>query len=87
MQIDKKTLRYILFGAIGCILLYWLLNETERVNAVVSVVSGVLSPFFIGSVLAFIVNVPMRAFEKVLKGVTNTTLRRTIAIVLTLYPS
>lgn len=84
MQIDKKTLRYILFGAIGCILLYWLLNETERVKAVANVVTGVLSPFFLGSVLAFIVNVPMRAFERVLKGIKQNTLRRTFAIVLTL---
>lgn len=84
MQIDKKTLRYILFGAIGCILLYWLLNETERVKAVYSVISGVLSPFILGSVLAFILNVPMRAIEGSLKKITHQRLKRTIAVILTL---
>ena len=73
-----------MFGAIGCILLHWLLNETERVKVVLSVITGVLSPFFLGSVLAFIVNVPVRAFERVLKAVKQNTLHRTIAIVLTL---
>lgn len=84
MQIDKKTLRYILFGAIACILLYWLLNETERVKAVYGIISGVTSPFILGSVLAFILNVPMRAIESVLKKVTHQRLKRTIAVVLTL---
>lgn len=84
MQIDKKTLRYVLFGAFGCILLYWLLNETERVKTVYNVISGVLSPFVLGSAFAFIINVPMRAIEGALHKISQRGLRRTIAIVLTI---
>ena len=34
MHIERKTLRQIFFGVAGCILLYWLLHETERVKSV-----------------------------------------------------
>ena len=54
MQIEKKTLRNIFLGVIGCILLYWLLHETGRVKAVFSVISGVLMPFLLGAAIAFI---------------------------------
>ncbi len=83
LQIDKKTLRYIFLGAIGCILLYWLLHETERVKSVYTLIMGVISPFILGSALAFIINVPMRGIESLLKGVANIKLRRLIAVVIT----
>lgn len=83
MHIEKKTLRYILLGAISCIVLYWILIETEKAKAAYQVVAKVLSPFAIGACIAFILNVPMRAFERLLKGVKNDQLRRIIAIILT----
>lgn len=84
MEINKKNLRYIFFGAAGCILLYWLLHETERIKAVWLAVSNVISPFIAGAAVAFVLNVPMRALERPLKGIKNLGLRRAIAIVLTL---
>ena len=83
MQIDKKTLRNIFLGAIGCILLYWLLHDTERVRGLWGIVKGVFSPFAIGASLAFIFNVPMRAIEGLLKGVKSDKLRRLLSVVLT----
>ncbi len=61
MSLDKKTIRHIFLGVIGCIVLYWLLHETERFSAVVDFVMGVVSPFVVGGAIAFILNVPMRA--------------------------
>lgn len=84
MEINKKTLRTIFFGAAGCIILYWLLHETERLATVLKVVGRVLSPFLIGSAIAFILNVPMRGIERILKGIKKAGLRRVLAIVLTL---
>ncbi|MBE6959588.1 MAG: AI-2E family transporter [Ruminococcaceae bacterium] len=84
MEINKKTLRYIFLGAAGCILLYWLLHETERIRAVWMAVSNVLSPFVTGAAIAFVLNVPMRAIERPLKGIKKQGLRRAVAIVLTL---
>lgn len=84
MQIDKKTLRNVFIGVISCIFLYWLLHETERVKTVVKIISGVLSPFVLGAAIAFILNVPMRGIEGLLKGIVNIKLRRLVALLLTI---
>ncbi len=84
MLIDKKTLRAVFFGVCGCIVFYWILHETERVNAVFQLFRKMLSPFVVGAGIAFVANVPMRRFEALLKKVTNPSLRRTLAILLTL---
>ncbi len=84
LEINKKTLRRIIFGVIACIFVYWLLHETERVKGFVDNVSDVLAPFALGGILAFILNVPMRAIEVgILKKIKNNTLRRVISVVLT----
>ena len=83
MKIDKKTLRNIFLGVIACIVVYWVLHEGERVSAIFSFIKSILAPFIIGACLAFILNVPMRAFEKLLKGVKKDGLRRLLAVVLT----
>ena len=83
MQIEKKTLRNVFIGVISCIVLYWILHETERVKTVLSVIEGVISPFALGAGLAFILNVPMRGIEGFLKGIKKARLRRLIAIALT----
>lgn len=69
---------------VGCIVLYWLLHETERLVSVLNTITGVLSPFIVGAALAFVLNVPMRGIESLLKKVKNRGLRRALAIVLTL---
>ena len=63
--------------------MYWLLHETDRVKAVYSVVKGIFAPFVLGAALAFILNVPMRAFEGLLKKVKNERWRRVLAVLLT----
>lgn len=83
MQIDKKLIRNVFFAAAGCVILYWLLHETERVKTLWNTVSGIFSPFVIGAALAFILNVPMRAIERNLKFIKNNGVRRVIAILLT----
>ena len=83
MVIDRKTLRWVFTGVVSCIILYWLLHETERVRTVWDFVMGMLSPFVLGAGLAFILNVPLRAIESRLKFVNNGPARRAIAMVLT----
>lgn len=83
MEINKKTLRSIFWGVAGCIVLYWLLHETERVRSVFAVIKSVASPFIIGAVLAFIINVPMRSIERLLTKLKNERLRRIAALSLT----
>ena len=83
MHIEKKTLRNIFLGVGACILLYWILHETERVKSVFDFVSGILFPFAFGAAFAFVVNVPMRAIEGLLVKIKKTTLRRTLALLIT----
>ncbi len=84
IKFDKKTLRNLGFWVLGLIGAYWLLHETSRAKALLDFFIDLLSPFIIGGVLAFIVNVPMRAIEGTLKKIKKDKLRRTVAIVLTL---
>ena len=83
MHIDRKTLRNVFIGVGICIVLYWLLHETEQVKSIYRVLKGVVSPFVLGASLAFIINVPMRAIEGHLKGITKAKLRRLVAVLLT----
>lgn len=83
MNIERKTLRNIFLGAIGCIVLYWLLFDTDRVKIVFNFLKTLFAPFALGAGLAFIVNVPMRAIENRLLGIKKIALRRVIAVLLT----
>ena len=84
MHIEKKTLKNIFLGVGACILLYWILHETESVKSVFSTIYGIISPFILGAGLAFVFNVPMRAIESKIGGIKNKKLRRTVSLVLTL---
>ena len=84
MEISKKTLRRIFGGAAGCIVLYWLLHDTERMVVLLGNVGAILSPFVAGAVIAFILNVPMRAIENWINKIKNNQGRRAVAIVLTM---
>lgn len=83
MELNGKTLRRIFLGIAGCILLYWLLHETDRLMSVLDAVTSVLSPFIVGAALAFVLNVPMRAIEGLLKKIPKPGLRRALALILT----
>lgn len=84
MHIDKKTIRNLCLAGIGCIVVYWLLHETERFKVLWASLTGMLSPFIIGAAIAFILNVPVRAIERNLKFIRKPGLRRTCSILLTL---
>ncbi len=83
MEITKKNILRIFLAAAGCIVLYWLLHEEERVKTVWSFVSNLITPFIVGAALAFVLNVPMRAFEGMLKKIPSLKARRALAIVMT----
>ena len=84
MHFDKKTVRNIFLIAVGAIAFYWVLNETEEFKNLWTALTGMFSPFILGAAIAFILNVPMRVVEKPLKFIQNESLRRTVAIILTL---
>lgn len=83
LELNKKTLRNLFLVVASGIVLYWILHETERVQTVLAVLKNIFSPFVLGASLAFVLNVPMRAFEGVLKGIKSKNFRRLIAVLLT----
>ncbi len=84
LDLNKKTLLRIFYVVSGCIVLYWLLHETESMWNVVNVILGIFSPFITGACIAFVANVPMRAIENLLKKIPNPTGRRALAVILTI---
>ena len=84
LEINKKTLKKVFWVVAACIVLYWLLHEETRVKSVFNLISSIFSPFILGAAMAFVLNVPMRALEKLFKFIKHDKLRRAVAIVLTL---
>ena len=84
MELNKRTLRTIALLAAGCLLLYWALQNHKALMDLVNWVTGLLRPFLIGSAIAFILNVPMRAFEKWLPAKMKPGRRRALAMLLVL---
>ena len=85
-EINKKTLQRIFLFVCGAIVLCWVLLETDRVKGVIATVSNLFAPFVFGGVLAFILNVPMRAIEnRLLQKVSIDKLRRIFSVALTLF--
>ena len=84
LKFDKKLIRNVFLSILGIIVVYWVLHEPERAKNLYNGALGVLTPFIVGGVLAFILNVPMRAFERLLKGIKHNFIRRLLAVVLTM---
>lgn len=84
MRMDKKTVNRLILGGLGLLFVFWLLTDTQRAASIWSTVSGLLAPFVTGACMAFVFNVPMRAVERQLEGIRKDSLRRGLAVVLTL---
>lgn len=63
MELDKHTIKKIIGLISFAILLSWGLKNTEFIKSLIALALGLLQPFLIGGVIAFVVNVPMRALE------------------------
>ena len=83
MEFNKKNIHSAVLGAMGCIVLYWLLHEPERISGWVSSAVHLFAPFLVGACIAFILNVPMRAIENGLKKRTKMKNTRSLSILLT----
>ena len=85
MMIDKKTLRKIFVLIAGSIAFGWILLDTARAKEVYNYVWDLIAPFVSGAGIAFIFNVPMRAIENQLEGIRKPGVRRTLAMLLTIF--
>ena len=82
-ELSKKNLRNLFLVIAGALILYWILHERAQVSAVAAFIYNIFSPFVSGAVIAFVLNVPMRAIENLLKGIKKPTLRRALALTIT----
>lgn len=83
LNIKKKTLLKVFLVIAACIVLYWFLHEPDRVRKLWLLIKNIFGPFVIGAGIAFILNVPVRWMEQMLKFIKKPLLRRIIAVVLT----
>ena len=83
IEIIKRVIKYVFWIIVGSILLYWVIGDPERYALVKEKFSGITTPFIFGSVLAFILNVPMRTFENLMMKIPRPGLRRVLAVLLT----
>ena len=63
MELDKQTIKKIIGLISFAILLSWGLKNTEFIKSLIALALGLLQPFLIGGVIAFVVNVPMRLWK------------------------
>lgn len=61
---ERKRLRQILVVSTCVIAIFFLFQRIDFVLAALKTLFGILTPFILGGVFAFILNVPMRFFEK-----------------------
>lgn len=64
MELNKENIRKITAIVAFAILLNWGLKNTSFLKTILGLGIGLILPFLIGAVIAFIVNVPMRSLEK-----------------------
>lgn len=84
MNFDKKLMHRIFLLVAGSVLLVWLILDTNRATALFRSTWQLFRPFVVGAGIAFVFNVPMRAVERQLDGIRKLSLRRVLAIVLTI---
>ncbi len=67
MRRESKFWIRILLGIAGLILFAWLLDNAKVALELLGALAGILAPFLVGLVIAFILNVPTRAIERLLR--------------------
>lgn len=84
-SMTKRVLVYIVAG-IGILAAYFILINLKRVSGILGSVSGILRPFIIAAIFAYIVNGPMMFFERLFGRLTDKkkprpVLKRVLAII------
>lgn len=82
MRIDGKFWKRLVLVVAGGILFSWLLGNFDVIGTFFSTVWGLCFPFILGFIIAFILNVPMRAIEKNIFRGRGGRLRRPVSFIL-----
>ena len=77
----RKWLKIVLIA----IVVYWCLNNLGTLGNFLNTIIKILSPFLIGGIIAFILNIPMRFFErKLTKKKKRKKITRVISLILSI---
>ncbi len=63
MSFDKKTFLRFTFLVAGAIVLFWVLENSHIAANVILLIWGVIFPFILGGMFAFVLNLPLTAIE------------------------
>ncbi len=85
MYFDRKFMHRVFLLIAGSILFGWLILDTARASMVFDTIWKLISPFVVGSGIAFVFNVPMRAVERQFSDIRRAGLKRTLSIVVTIF--
>ena len=80
MQLNRQTFRKLLILVAFGVLLNFAVQHLDTLDGAFSWVFAVIEPFVLGGVLAFILNVPMRAVERFLFPEEKTSVLETVLI-------
>ena len=80
MQLNKQTFRKLLILVGFGVLLNFAVQHLDTLDGAFSWVFAIIEPFVLGGVLAFILNVPMRAVERFLLPPKKTSVIETVLI-------
>lgn len=61
---NKISIKKLIVIVLIAIAFHWMINNFTIVGNILSTIIGILSPFILGGVLAFIINIPMTFFER-----------------------
>ncbi len=81
---SNKTILKLALAAGGCILFAWLLLNLAAVGQFFGAIWGILFPFILGFIIAFLLNIPMSALERTLLKRLGGKKRRVIGFCLTI---
>ncbi len=88
-RFTKRTFKYLAIAAGAVVLIYWALNNTDKVSSVFDGIMTVVEPFILGFCIAFVINVLMRPLEKLWEKIPkkktekiSQKLRRPVCLIL-----
>lgn len=64
MEFNRKNIKIIVLIIFGGILFYEVMENISNIINIFSILITIIAPFLIGSIIAFIINVPMRFIER-----------------------
>ena len=64
MRLDKKAFKMILLLLVLAVLFAWLIINISWVWGIIRKILGILSPFFLGLCIAFVMNIVLRPLER-----------------------